>query len=188
MPVATFRDILGPAAAKHYAVGSFNAWDLYSARHLVETAEELKSPVILTLWQTELDFSGESALWSLCRKFAEKASVPVALFIDHAKTLDEIERAIDFGASSVMIDGSSLPLAENIELTGRAAQMAHEAGISIEGEIGVLGEEGQSDPDEAFYADVDEAVSACRGDGHRRPSRRHRQRPRILPGKTETGL
>jgi ketose-bisphosphate aldolase len=158
MPLSTFQEVLGDAAAGQYAVGSFNAWDLLPAKHLVETAESNKSPVAISLWETELDFFGESALWGVCRQFAEAASVPVVLFIDHAKTIDEIKRAIDFGASSVMIDGSHLPLAGNIELTGQAAQFAHNAGISIEGEIGILGEEGRPNPDAALYADVHEAA------------------------------
>jgi ketose-bisphosphate aldolase len=165
MTVATFQEILGDASERQYAVGSFNVWDIYSAKHLAAAAERMASPVIFSLWQTELDLSAEGVLWGACRQLAEAASVPIALFIDHAKTLAEIERAIDFGASSVMIDGSDLSLAENIELTRRAAEIAHGAGVSIEGEIGVLGEEGQSDPDEAFYADVDEAAQLVEATG-----------------------
>ena len=83
--------------------------------------------------------------------------MPVAVFIDHAKTIEEVRRAIDYGATSVMIDGSHLALEDNIELTGRVVEIARRAGVSIEGEIGVLGEEDGSDPSEKFYTNINEA-------------------------------
>jgi ketose-bisphosphate aldolase len=155
MALATFKDLLTAARRGHYAVGSFNTWNLFSTKNLVQTAERLRSPVILALYQTELDFAGEKQLYEACLSFGRDADVPVAVFIDHAKTLEMIDRAIAIGVSSVMIDGSHLPLAENIRLTGQAAKRAHEAGISCEGELGILGEEDGSQPDEALYTDIE---------------------------------
>jgi fructose-bisphosphate aldolase class II len=117
----------------------------------------VRSPVIISLWQPELDLAGEKELYQACRSFGESASVPVGLFIDHAPDLEAVERAIRFGATSVMIDGSHLPLVDNIRLTSRAAALAHDAGISVEGEIGILGEEDGSEPEEKYYTDAREA-------------------------------
>jgi fructose-bisphosphate aldolase class II len=157
LSLSTFTDMLPHAKEHGYAIGSFNVWDVYSARSITSTAEKMRSPVIVSLWQPELDFAGEKQLYELCISFAKAVSVPVAIFIDHAKDIQAVQRAIKLGATSVMIDASHLPLEENIALTARAAELAHSAGVSIEGEIGVLGEEEGADPDEALYTDVYEA-------------------------------
>jgi fructose-bisphosphate aldolase class II len=165
MSLSTFQKMLADAKERKYAIGSFNAWDVYSAKNITLTAEKMRSPVIISLWQPELDFAGERQLYELCVSFAAAVSVPVAIFIDHAKDVQAVERAIRLGATSVMIDGSHLPLEENIALTARAAELAHSAGVSIEGEIGVLGEEDGSEPDEAFYTDEHEAEVFVRDTG-----------------------
>ena len=165
MSLSTFGEMLADAKERKYAIGSFNAWDVYSAKSITLTAEEMRSPVIISLWQPELDFAGERQLYELCVSFAAAVSVPVAIFIDHAKDVQAVERAIKLGATSVMIDGSHLPLDENIALTARAAELARRAGVSIEGEIGVLGEEEGSEPDEALYTDEHEAELFVRETG-----------------------
>lgn len=157
MPLATFKELLGDAKTRKYAVGSFNAWDAYSAKNIVAAAERMRSPVIISLWQPELDLAGERELYQACVSFGGSASVPVALFIDHAQDLEAVERAIRFGATSVMFDGSHLPLNENIRLTSLAAAVAHVTRVSIEGEIGILGEEDGSEPEEKYYTDAGEA-------------------------------
>lgn len=157
MALVTFKEILNPAKKGKYAVGSFNVWDIYSANTVVSTAQRLRSPVIISLWQPELDFAGEKELYDLCLSFGRATSTPVAIFIDHAQEISDIEHAIDMGATSVMIDGSRYPLDRNIEVTAKAAHIAHRAGVSIEGELGVLGEEDGSDADEALYTDPADA-------------------------------
>jgi fructose-bisphosphate aldolase class II len=165
MSISTFEEMLADAKERKYAIGSFNAWDVYSAKNITHSAEKMRSPVIISLWQPELNFAGERQLFELCISFAVDVSVPVAIFIDHAKDVHAIERAIKLGATSVMIDGSHLSLEENITLTAMAAALAHSAGVSIEGEIGVLGEEEGSEPDEAFYTDEREAEVFVRDTG-----------------------
>ncbi len=83
MSLSTFAEMLPLAREGQYAVGAFNAWDLLSAKTLIETAERNRSPIILSLWQQELDFTGEEELWNVCLSFASRASVPVVIFIDH---------------------------------------------------------------------------------------------------------
>lgn len=165
MSLSTFQVMLADAKKRKYAIGSFNAWDIYSAKNITRTAEKMSSPVIISLWQPELDFAGEKQLYELCISFAASVSVPVAIFIDHAEDVQSVEKAIKLGATSVMIDGSHLPLDENISLTSHAAEIAHKAGVSIEGEIGILGEEEGSEPDEGSYTDVHEAEVFVRSTG-----------------------
>ncbi len=157
MPLATFKKILTEARKRKYAVGSLNVWDIYSAKSLIGAAEKSRSPVIISLWQPELELAGYEELFGLCVSVGRSASVPVAIFIDHAKEIQDIERGIQLGATSIMIDGSHLPLKENISLTSRAVEIARKAGVSTEAEIGILGEEYGSEPDEALYTDPEEA-------------------------------
>ena len=126
-------------------------------KSLITAAEKSRSPVIIALWQPELELGGYEELFEICVSAGRSASVPVAIFIDHAKEIQEIERAIKLGATSIMIDGSHLPLEENISLTSRAVEIARKAGVSTEAEIGILGEEFGSEPDEALYTDPEEA-------------------------------
>jgi fructose-bisphosphate aldolase class II len=165
MPLATFKEILTDARKRKYAVGSFNVWDMYSAKGLMTAAEKSKSPVIISLWQPELELAGYEELFGLCVTVGRAASVPVAIFLDHAKDIEDIERAIRLGATSVMIDGSHLPLKDNIALTANVVEIARLHGISTEAEIGILGEEFGSDPDEALYTDPQEAERFVRETG-----------------------
>jgi fructose-bisphosphate aldolase class II len=157
MPLATFKEILSDARRRKYAVGSFNIWDFYSAKGLITAAEKSRSPVIISLWQPELELAGYEELFGLCVSIGRSASVPVAIFLDHAKDILEIEKAIQLGATSIMIDGSHLSLKENVSLTSHAVEIARSAGVSTEAEIGILGEEFGSEPDEALYTDPQEA-------------------------------
>jgi fructose-bisphosphate aldolase class II len=93
-------------------------------------------------------------LGKMFRHLAETASVPVVAHLDHGYTMDECREALDSGFTSLMFDGSRLPLAQNIDETAAIAEMAHSAGISCEGEIGFVGYSGGeasagTDPDEA---------------------------------------
>ena len=156
MALETLGNLLNDAHANKYAVGSFNVWDMLSAKNVVAAAEKTKSPIILSVWQTELDFVGEKWLYEMCLDLGRESSVPAVVFIDHATDITAIEHAISLGATSVMIDGSHLPLKENITLTRKAVELAHAADISCEGELGVLGQEEGSVANELLYTDVAE--------------------------------
>jgi len=158
MPLVTLKELLTHAHANKYAVGSLNVWDMLSARNVVAAAERMKAPMILSVWKNELEFVGEKALYDICLDLGRKSSVPIAVFIDHATDIEAIEHAIELGATSVMIDGSHLPLEENIALTRRAVEMAHAAGISCEGELGVLGEEDGNGEVSDLYTNAEEAA------------------------------
>jgi fructose-bisphosphate aldolase class II len=97
-------------------------------------------------------------LGKMFRHLAENASVPVVAHLDHGYTFDECREALDSGFTSLMFDGSRKPLAQNIEETARIAEMAHEAGISCEGEIGFVGYSGG---ETSAGTDPQEAAALC---------------------------
>ena len=87
---------------------------------------------------TEDKIRGAKNIGDAVRKYGENSPIPVALHLDHGRNMDSVKAAIAGGYTSVMIDGSSLPLAQNIELTREVVKYAHERGVTVEGELGVL--------------------------------------------------
>ena len=154
MTRATLSDVLQPALRDGHAVAGLVCLGWEDMRAYAMAAEAEGSPVIL---QAGPGCRAHTPLPVLGAMFAELAglvSVPVVSHLDHGYTADECRAAIDAGFSSVMFDGSRLPLAENIAQTRAIVEMAHAAGVSCEGEIGFVGyDQGEAsqgtDPDEA---------------------------------------
>ena len=139
MTAATLNDVLIPALDGRYAVAGLVVLGWEDARAFVEAAEETGLPVILQAGPGCRKYMPVAVLGAMFRHLAEQARVPVVCHIDHATTLEECVRGIDHGFTSVMIDGSSLPLDANIALTARVTAIARKAGVSVEGEVGVVG-------------------------------------------------
>jgi fructose-bisphosphate aldolase, class II len=139
MTVATLKHVLDPAIAGRYAVAGLVVLGWEDAKAYVAAAEELGLPVILQAGPGCRQHTPVPILGKIFRYLAEQASVPVVCHIDHARTVDECRAGIEHGFSSVMIDGSMLPLAENISLTQRVITIAKSAGVSVEGEVGYVG-------------------------------------------------
>ena len=139
MTVATLADVLMPAMAEKYAVAGLVVLGWEDARAYVEAAEETGLPVILQAGPGCRKHTPVPILGKMFRYLAEQATVPVVCHVDHARTLEECREGIDHGFSSVMIDGSMLPLEENIALTARIVEVAKSFAVSVEGEIGVVG-------------------------------------------------
>lgn len=139
MTIATLSEVLRPALAGHYAVAGLVVLGWEDAKANVEAAEEANLPVILQAGPGCRKHTHVKILGTMFRHLAEAASVPVVCHIDHARTLDECRAGIDHGFSSVMIDGSMLPLADNIKLTSEVVALARRTGVSVEGEVGVVG-------------------------------------------------
>ena len=153
-------DMLARARAGRYAVGAFEFWSLDSAFAVVETAAAMNSDVILQVGDLERDYMGgyENAR-KIAEMAAERSPMGVALHVDHAPTYDEVLRGLDGGFTSVMIDGSALPLVENIRLTQRVVETARRYGASVEAELGKLaGNEGQASNAEELHTNPDEAA------------------------------
>ncbi|GIO18998.1 hypothetical protein J18TS1_20980 [Oceanobacillus oncorhynchi subsp. incaldanensis] len=155
----TMKKILDVAYKNKFAVGSYNVSNSELLRAIIETAEEKNSPAIIQIHPNELDLVGDDFV-AYAREAAHKAKVPVVIHQDHCGTIEGTLRAIRNGYTSVMIDGSHLPFEENIELTKRAVEVAHAVGVSVEAELGTIGEnEGSSEGGAAqiLYTDPDQA-------------------------------
>lgn len=140
MSLVSLKEMLNDARKNKYAVGAFDVSNLEMALAVVEVAEKKKSPVILM--GLCLDLQGDRLdywLYSL-RKIAQKASVPVCIHLDHATDVEFIKKCVNAGFSSVMIDGSMLPLRENIEKTKTVVDYAHKFDVSVEAELGHVGD------------------------------------------------
>lgn len=137
-----------------YAVAGLVVLGWEDAKAYVEAAEETGLPVILQAGPGCRKHTPVPILGKMFRHLAERATVPVVCHVDHARTADECAEGIEHGFSSVMIDGSMLPIAENIALTRRVVEISRRHGVSVEGEIGVVGYSGgarssATSPDEA---------------------------------------
>lgn len=140
--LVTLREVLGDARAKGYAVPAFDFTEDFMARTILETCEELRAPVILMALEMDLNSHGGNG-WvyqsGLVRAVADHHRLPIVLHLDHAGQLETIQKGLDHGFSSVMIDGSGLPFADNVRLTRGAVELARPLGVSVEAELGLVG-------------------------------------------------
>ncbi|GAA0078088.1 class II aldolase [Clostridium sp. CTA-5] len=139
MPLVNMKALLLDANNKNYAVGSFSIANMEMIIGAIKAAEELKSPIILQIAEVRLKYSPLDIIGPLMIKAAEKAKVPVAIHFDHGLTIDNIKKALNLGFTSVMIDGSSLDILENIKITNSVKKLAEDYEASVEGEIGHVG-------------------------------------------------
>ena len=141
MPLASTRDVLARARTAGYGVPAFNVIGLEHAEAIVRGAESADAPVILQLSENTVayHFGAIKPIGRACAALAETARVPVALHLDHATHQELCARAVDCGFSSVMLDTSDLPFAENVARTTELARWAHAQDIAIEAGLGVVG-------------------------------------------------
>ncbi|QTL99587.1 ketose-bisphosphate aldolase [Iocasia frigidifontis] len=140
MGLVSLKEILGDARKKQYAVPAFDTSNYNMVSSVVDVAEELRSPVILMGLKPDLTDDQFDHLAVTMKTIAEKATVPVCIHLDHATNSEIIKKAISQGYSSVMFDGSVLPLEENIKKTKEVVDYAHEYGVSVEAELGHVGD------------------------------------------------
>lgn len=145
--LVNMRDLLADAEQGNYAVGSFSVANMEMVLGVLQAAKELNAPVILQIAEVRLKQSPLEIIGPLMVAAAENADTPVAVHFDHGKTLEKIGQALDLGFTSVMFDGSHLPLDENIEMTKKVIATAEEYDASVEAEIGCVGgsEDGSED-------------------------------------------
>lgn len=139
MELVTLKDVLEPAEQGCYAVGAFNANNMEIVQAIIEAAAEERSPVILQASQGAIRYAGLDYIVAMVKTAAKGVNVPVVLHLDHGTDFFQIMRCIRAGFSSVMFDGSSLPLAENIEITRQVVDIGKAVGVSVEGELGKIG-------------------------------------------------
>ena len=164
MAIVNMTEMLIKARDGKYAVGAFNILDYNSFKAVVDAASELSAPVIVQISVKTVKLWGYNAIVSWYRQLAENVQVPVAMHLDHCKDLEIIEKCIKAGWTSVMIDASSKPFEENMELTRKVVKMAKPANVSVEAELGEIG--GVEDDivvaeEDAHLADPDKAERFC---------------------------
>jgi fructose-bisphosphate aldolase class II len=139
MTLVTLAQVLQPALKGGYAVPGLVCLGWEDMRAYAAAAEAERAPIILQAGPGCRAHTPLPILGRMFRHLAEQASVPVVAHLDHGYTLEECRTALDAGFTSVMVDGSKLPLQANIDLTAAVAELAHAAGASCEGEIGFVG-------------------------------------------------
>lgn len=147
MGLVTMKALLTQAAENHKAVGAFSVGNMEMVKGAVKAAEETGTPIILQIAEVRLKHSPLGLMGPMMVEAAREAKVDVAVHLDHGKTIEVLKRALDFGFTSVMMDGSTLPFEENIAKTKEAAALAAQYGATLEAELGLVGgsEDGSTD-------------------------------------------
>lgn len=137
----TMGSILQHAHENYYGVMAMNCINLEMARGVIAAAEEERSPVIIQMGMTQMKrHAHPSEMVPLIKKMAKEATIPVALNLDHGSDYNVIINSIQNGFSNIMFDGSELPFEENIKKTKLITSLAHQNGISVEAELGHVGQ------------------------------------------------
>ena len=158
--LVTTKEMLLDAQANHYAIGAFNIESLEFVMAVLAAAEETKSPVIMQTTPGTVKFAGLDYFYGMVKAAAERASVPVALHLDHGDGFVRCMQALRTGYTSVMIDGSHESFEDNIALTKSVAEVGAAMGVPVEAELGKVGgkeDDGPAVEGENPYTDPDEA-------------------------------
>ncbi len=138
MPLVNSKDMFKKAYAGGYAIGAFNVNNMEIVQGIVEGATAENAPLILQVSAGARKYANHTYLMKLIEAAVETSGLPIVVHLDHGPDFETCKSCIDGGFTSVMIDGSHLPFKENIELTRRVVDYAHERGVTVEGELGRL--------------------------------------------------
>ena len=138
--LVTMNDVLLPAKEGQYCVGFFNAVNVEMARAVIETAEELRAPVMVGTAEILLCANPLERVAEYLIPMAKKASVPVCVHYDHALTFEKCMEALKLGFSSVMYDCSTEDYETNLEKVREVVKICHSMGVTVEGELGHVGD------------------------------------------------
>ena len=139
MAFVSTKEMLIHARKNQYAVPAFNIHNLETVQVVVETAYEMRSPVILAATPSTIQYAGGDYLLAICKVAAQKYDIPIALHLDHGEDVAMIHQLIQMGYPSVMIDASHYPFEKNIEIVKSITDFAKGYGVSVEAELGMLG-------------------------------------------------
>jgi len=166
--LVNMNDVLHPAREGKYAVGFFNAVNVGMARAIIETAEELRSPVMIGTAEVLLPFMPLENVADYLIPMAERASVPVCVHFDHGLSLDKCTQALELGFSSIMYDLSTEEYEPHVERLAELVGLCHSRGVTVEGELGHVGDNegaGQLLKPSDFYTDPELAADYVRRTG-----------------------
>ncbi|MBW0767018.1 hypothetical protein AXY37_08675 [Mammaliicoccus lentus] len=152
------KDLLKVANEHKFAVPAFNISSFDMLKSIMEEVERLECPVILEIHPDEIEYLGNNFV-SIVRAYALNSKVPVVIHLDHGSTLFDVTRAIRNGYTSVMIDASTQSFEDNISITKQIVELAHNVDVSVEAELGTIGNNGSTEggTDEIIYTDPDQA-------------------------------
>ena len=138
MALVTTKEMFEKAYAGGYAIGAFNVNNMEIVQGITEAAKEVNAPLILQVSKGARKYANHTYLVKLVEAALIETDLPICLHLDHGDSFETCKSCIDGGFTSVMIDASSKPLAENIEITRKVVEYAHERGVVVEAELGTL--------------------------------------------------
>ena len=165
--LVNLKEILALAEEKKCAVGAFNTPNLECVNAVINAAEKLNVPVIISHAELHEEVSPLAKIGPVMVQAAMTAKVPVCVHLDHCEALDYMAQALEIGFTGVMYDGSTLPYEENLANTKKAVAMAKNCNCGVEAELGALAsrEGGAANASGPVYTDPDEAVAFCKETG-----------------------
>jgi fructose-bisphosphate aldolase, class II len=136
--MTSVKEILNKAKEGGYAVGAFNTVNLETTKAIIEAAHEMRSPVIIQITEKTMNYAGGRAIFNLVKNMAEfyAPNIPFGIHLDHGKSFEVIERAVEIGMTSVMYDGSRKDYPDNLAMTKKIAEYCHQKGVDIQAELG----------------------------------------------------
>ena len=160
------KQLLEAADKKGVAVGAFSVGNMEMVMGAVKAAEELNTPIILQIAEVRLKNSPLELMGPMMIAAAKNAKVDIAVHLDHGLKFETVKKALELGFTSVMFDGSLLPLDENIKQVHAVVAEAYKYGATVEAELGVVGgNEGEGKKHEILCTDPDDAVKFCEQTG-----------------------
>lgn len=152
------KDLLAVGKEHQFAVPAFNICSFDMLKVIMEEVEANNAPVILEIHPDEIEYLGDNFVATV-REYAHRSKVPVVIHMDHGGTIKDVMRAIRNGYTSVMIDASRASYEENVALTKQVVELAHKVGVSVEAELGTIGNNGSAEggADTIIYTDPDQA-------------------------------
>lgn len=168
MKLRNTKDMILDAQKNCYAVPAFNIHNLETFQVVIDTCQEMNSPVILAATPSTVKYADKDYLIALTSEAMEKVTIPIAFHLDHHENSEEVKKTIAAGCRSVMIDASALPFEENIAKVKDVVDFAHTCGATVEAELGKLvGIEDDLviDEKDAMYTNPDDAVKFVEATG-----------------------
>ncbi len=160
MPIVTTKEMFEKAQKGGYAIGAFNVNNMEIIQGITEAAKEMNAPVILQVSAGARKYAKHGYLMALIKAAVEDTDLPIAVHLDHGADFEICKACIDGGFSSVMIDGSKYSFEENIALTKKVVDYAHERGVVVEAELGKLAgveDDVNVSAEDSSYTDPDQA-------------------------------
>lgn len=160
MPLVTTKEMFEKSMKEGFAIGAFNVNNMEIIQAIVDAAASQNSPVILQASASAIKYARPNYLMKMVEAAVEETNIPIAMHLDHGPDFETCKACIDAGFTSVMIDGSKYDFEENIALTKKVVDYAHERGVVVEAELGKLAgieDDVNVSADDAMYTDPEQA-------------------------------